>query len=136
MIYLDTNVFVYALSKNVDDLSQKEIALQHLRKAIEQDSLVTSEILLYEFAFVSKKIGEEPESIQSNLTFIADFLQHPSNNLFNKVLNFMNQHELHRHSFDVYHLCYSQDMNCEVLITFDKGFKKLQKYTDVEITVL
>jgi len=27
---------------------------------------------LYEFAFVSKKLGEEPKSIEDNLEFIAD----------------------------------------------------------------
>jgi len=39
MIYLDTNVFVYALSRNVDEISQKEIALRYLREAIEKDEL-------------------------------------------------------------------------------------------------
>jgi len=35
MIYFDTNIFVYALSQNVDDISQKERALKYLREAIE-----------------------------------------------------------------------------------------------------
>ena len=62
MIYLDTNVFVYALSRNVDEISQKEIALRYLREAIEKDELIVSEIVLYEFAFVSKKLGEESKN--------------------------------------------------------------------------
>jgi len=136
MIYLDTNIFVYALSKNVDDVSQKEKALTFLRKAIEQDALVTSEIILYEFAFVSKKLKETSENISENLEFMADFLQAPHDNLFTKVLKLMNKYELYRHSFDVYHLCYSQEVGCHTFITFDKGFQKLQKYTDMKIEVL
>ncbi len=136
MIYLDTNVFVYALSKNVDDISQKERALEYLRKAIENDELITSEIILYEFAFVSKKLGEEAKNISENLEFISDFIQPPSANLFAKVVAFINEHELYRHSFDVYHLCYAQETKCNKFITFDRGFKKLQKYTDIEIMIL
>jgi len=68
MIYLDTNIFVYALSKNVDDLSQKEKALYYLREAIKENSLIVSEIVLYEFAFVSKKLCEEPKSRVLSLT--------------------------------------------------------------------
>ena len=136
MIYLDTNVFVYALSQNVDDISQKERALKCLREAIEKDELITSEIILYEFAFVSKKLGEESKNISENLEFIADFIQEPNDNLFAKVVAFMNEHELYRHSFDIYHLCFSADFGCDRLITFDKGFKKLQKYVNIEIEVL
>jgi len=136
MTYLDTNVFVYALSQNVDDISQKERALGYLRKAIEKDELITSEIILYEFAFVSKKLGEESQNISENLEFIADFLQEPNDNLFVKVVEFMKEHELYRHSFDIYHLCFSSDSECDRFITFDKGFKKLQKYVNIEIEIL
>jgi len=136
MIYLDTNVFVYALSKNVDDLSQKEKALHYLREAIEESSLVVSEILLYEFAFVSKKLGEEPKSIGDNLEFISDFLERPIDDIFSKVLSFMEEHDFYRHSFDVYHLLFSENIGCKRVITFDKGFKKLQKYIDVQVEIL
>jgi len=136
MIYLDTNLFVYALSQNVDDISQKEIALRYLREAIEKDGLITSEIVLYEFAFVSKKLGEESKNIGENLEFLADFVKRTPNNLFVKAINFMNKHHLHKHSFDVYHLCYAEELKCKKLFTFDKGFQKLQKYTDVKIEIL
>ena len=63
MTYLDTNIFIYALSKNVDDSSQKDIALAYLREAIEKDELITSDIILYEFAFVFKKLGEDSKKI-------------------------------------------------------------------------
>jgi len=136
MTYLDTNVFVYALSQNVDDLSQKEKALGYLRKAIEENGLVVSEIVLYEFAFVSKKLGEESKNIEDNLAFIADFVKRPTEDIFSKVLKLMAEHDLHRHSFDVYHLVFSDNIACKRFITFDKGFKKLQKYTNIEIGLL
>jgi predicted nucleic acid-binding protein len=136
MIYLDTNVFIYALSQNVDDISQKEKALGYLRKSIEKDELITSEVVLYEFAFVSKKLDEESKNINENLEFIADFVQKPNNNLFVKVIEFMSKYELYRHSFDIYHICFSNDFGCDRFITFDKGFKKLQKYVNIEIEIL
>lgn len=98
MIYLDTNIFVYALSKNVDDILQKEIALKYLREAIEKDELIISQIVLYEFAFVSKKLGEEPKNISENLEFLADFVESASNNIFTNVINFMNKYDLQKHT--------------------------------------
>ncbi len=136
MIYLDTNVFVYALSQHVDEVSQKEIALRYLRKVIEEDTLIISEVVLYEFAFVSKKLGEESKNISENLEFLADFVESASSNIVTKVIHFMNKHDLYKHSFDVYHLCYAEDLKCEKLFTFDKGFKKLQKHTNLKIEIL
>jgi predicted nucleic acid-binding protein len=136
MIYLDTNVFIYALSNNIDDFKQKEKALHYLKKAIQEDILITSEVVLYEFAFVSKKLLEESKNINENLAFISDFIQTPSSKLFGNILEFMNTYGFHKHSFDVYHLCYSQDLQCNTLITFDKGFNKFKKYIDFEIEVL
>jgi predicted nucleic acid-binding protein len=136
MTYLDTNVFVYALSKNVDDLSQKEKALGYLREAIKENRLVVSEIVLYEFAFVSKKLAEEPKSIEDNLEFLADFVERLREDIFSKVLKFMSEHNFYRHSFDVYHLLFSENIDCKRFITFDKGFNKLQKHTDIKIEIL
>ncbi|MBN2824423.1 MAG: type II toxin-antitoxin system VapC family toxin [Campylobacterales bacterium] len=136
MIYLDSNVFVYALSQNVDDIAQKQKALEYLREAVAQNQLIVSEVVLYEFAFVSKKLGEKSQNIKENLEFIIDFIEPTPANLFSKVLDFMNEHNFYRHSFDVYHLCYAQAFECQKFITFDKGFKKLQKYVDMEIEVL
>ena len=48
----------------------------------------------------------------------------------------MNKYELYKDSFDIYHLTFSSDFKCDRFITFDKGFKKLQKYVEMDIKIL
>jgi len=56
VIYLDTNIYIYAFCNNVDDQNQKAISQEILREAVKEKKLVVSELILYEFAFVARKI--------------------------------------------------------------------------------
>jgi len=46
MIYLDTNILIYAFCKNVDNLEQKNLSQEILRHTISQQKLLLSEIVL------------------------------------------------------------------------------------------
>ena len=69
MIYLDTNILVYAFCNNVDNIHQKEQSQKVLESVIKSKSLILSEIVLYAFAFVSNKLKEDRELINDNLKF-------------------------------------------------------------------
>jgi predicted nucleic acid-binding protein len=58
MVYFDTNVLIDAFSKNIDDERQKDISVKLVGDAIEDESLIVSELILCEFAFISHKLDE------------------------------------------------------------------------------
>ena len=135
MIYFDTNVYIYAFLKDVDDERQQDRAIEVLEKYLEKKEIITSEVILYEYAFVAKKMGEKKEDIEANLNFIKKFIK-PSSNIYERTLEIINSKNAYRSSFDVFHLAFCEYYDCEKFITFDKGFKKLRDVTDVEIVVL
>ena len=75
MIYLDTNILVYAFCKNVDDEIQKQKAQEILKETIISKQLILSEISLYEFAFICKKLEEELEVINDNIDFLSRYIK-------------------------------------------------------------
>src|SRR5574344_1533987 len=75
MIYLDTNILVYAFCKNVDDEIQKQKAQEILKESIISKQLILSEISLYEFAFICKKLKEELEVINENIEFLSRYIK-------------------------------------------------------------
>jgi len=89
MVYFDTNVLLYAFAKNIDDINQGRISTQLVEKAIENDSLILSEITLCEFAFVSYKIDEDKKNIDDNLDFLSTFLQLSNFNINQRVLEIL-----------------------------------------------
>jgi len=135
MIYFDTNIYLYAFLSNVDDRMQQEQSITILQEALDKKQLITSEITLYEYAFVTKKHNENPQEIQKYLQFLSKFTKH-SKNTYIRALEIMAQKDFYRHSFDAFHIAFCQFHQCQKFITFDKGFKKLQDITDVEIEVL
>ena len=70
MIYFDTNVYLYAFSNNIDDKNQQEKSIELLEQSLKQKEIITSEVILYEYAFVAKKLGESRDDIQNYLNFI------------------------------------------------------------------
>lgn len=58
MVYFDTNVLIYAFSKNVDNEKQKNISIELVEEAIKNNSLIVSELILSEFAFISNKLNK------------------------------------------------------------------------------
>ena len=134
MVYFDTNVLIYAFTKNVDDKKQKDISVQLVEEAIGSDTLIVSELILSEFAFISNKISEDKNDIDDNLEFLSTFLQ-PSNFSINqRMIEILKETSLYISSFDVYHLTFAEHYNAKVF-TFDKGFKKLQNISKIEIDI-
>jgi len=134
MVYFDTNVLLYAFTKNIDDKKQREISTILVEEAIENDTLIVSEVILCEFAFVSNKLNEDKNDIDNNLEFLSTFLQ-PSNFSINqRMIEILNKTNLYISSFDVYHLAFAEYHNTK-LFTFDKGFKKLQNISKIEIDI-
>ena len=82
MEYFDTNIYIYAFCNNIDDKNQKLISNKLVRESIKNNTIVVSEMILYEFAFVSKKLKENNIFIEQNLDFLSQFIKptHPNIN--------------------------------------------------------
>ena len=135
MIYLDTNIYIYAFCNNVDNQEQKAISQKILKEAVIKKDLIVSELILYEFAFVAKKLKENEHSILDNLQFLSKY-RYDSPNISDRVINILEKKSLFKDSFDVYHVSFSNYYNCSELITFDNGFKRFKDFSITTIKVL
>jgi len=134
MVYFDTNIAIYTLCKNIDDVEQKKESIQLFETAIKNQNLILSEIVLYEFAFISKKLKENEKLIDDNLKFLSKYVKITNHNIYTRVLKILEQTSLYNSSFDIYHLAFCENYNAK-LITYDKGFKKLKGISEIEIII-
>jgi len=134
MEYFDTNIYIYAFCHNIDNQEQKELSQKMLKDRASNNSLLISEIILYEFAFICKKLKEDPISIQKNLNFLSRYVKSTDINIHKRVLEIFEKTSSYSHSFDIFHLAFCEHNNCK-LVTFDKGFKKLKNISKIEIDI-
>jgi len=134
MEYFDTNIYIYAFCQNIDNQEQKELSQKMLKDRASNNSLLISEIILYEFAFICKKLKEDPISIQKNLNFLSRYVKSTDINIHKRVLEIFEKTSSYSHSFDIFHLAFCEHNNCK-LVTFDKGFKKLKNISKIEIDI-
>ena len=92
-------------------------------------------MILYEFVFVSKKLKEDDAFIEQNLKFIAQFVKPTNPNVHIRVMEILGKSRQYGSSFDAFHVAFCEENDCR-LITFDKGFSKLQKHTNIKIEIL
>ena len=135
MQFFDTNVLIYGFVKNVDDKHQQQTSINLIENALSSDSFVVSDIVLYEFAFVANKLEEKKENIDNFLKFLSTFSKQSNSMIANRTLELLNESSLYKSSFDISHLAFCEFYELE-LITFDKGFKNLSKYSDTKIRLL
>jgi predicted nucleic acid-binding protein len=134
MTYLDTNVYIYAFCNNTDNPLQQQKSREILTSLVANNKLIVSEIILYEFAFVSKKLQENETVIKNNLEFLSQYIQVA--NITQKVIDLMQMSSNFQHSFDAYHISFAQYFKCDEFITFDQGFKQFIKYFNGKVTIL
>jgi len=134
MEYFDTNIYVYAFCNNIDNEEQKEISKKLIRESIQNHKIVVSEIILYEFVFASKKLKENDDLIEQYLDYLTQFVKPTNPNINIRAVEILKQSKQYQSSFDIFHLAFAEENNCK-LITFDKGFKKLQVISKIEIDI-
>ena len=134
MVYFDTNVLIYAFSKNIDDEKQKNISVKLVGEAIEDNSLILSDLILCEFAFISNKLKENKDEIDDNLEFLSEYLKPTDLAIHQRMLEILKESSLYISSFDIFHLAFSEFYDTK-LVTFDKGFKKLKDISEIEIII-
>ncbi len=96
MVYFDTNVLIYAFAKNIDDDKQRDISIKLVEEAIENDTLIVSELLLCEIAFILNKINEDKNSIDDNLAFLSTYLQPTHFSINQRILEILKETSLYK----------------------------------------
>lgn len=135
MIYLDSNILIYAFSQNVDTEQQQIKAVDIFEQLLTENKLYISDISLFEFAFVSKKINEQSENIKDNLNFLKNYIELSKPIILNRTIEIMNELKMYNNSFDCFHIAFAEHY-CNKIITYDKGFRKFKKITDLNIEIL
>ncbi|CAA6799397.1 MAG: Unknown protein [uncultured Sulfurovum sp.] len=136
MIYLDTNVLLYATLSKVDTQSQQDRAIEILKDLIDNETLLLSNLNLLEYAFVMKKAREDSEKIENALQLFQSFVQDEQDGFKNELVEVLNNDYAYKNSFDLYHVTFANSYKCQKLLTFDKGFKKFVGICDVDIEIL
>lgn len=136
MIYLDSNVLLYATLSEVDTQSQQDKAIETLKELIDSETLLLSNLNLLEYAFVMKKAKEDSEKIESALELFQSFVRDEKENFGSELMQILNNDYAFKNSFDLYHVAFANSYGCQRLLTFDKGFKKFGAICNVEIGIL
>jgi len=134
MVFFDTNVLIYALCNNIDDTQQQDISVKLFEEAILNKSIILSELILCKFSFTSKKLKENENNIEQNLKYLSQFVKGDNQNISKRIVEIIEKIKLFSSSFDIFHLAFCEENNCK-LVTFDQGFKKLQKTAKIEIDI-
>ncbi len=74
MVCFDANVLIYALYNNIDDDEQQNISVKLFEEAVLNKSIILSELILCEFAFTSKKLKEDENTIEQNLKYLSQYV--------------------------------------------------------------
>jgi len=136
MIYLDTNILLYATLTKVDTQSQQDRAITILKELIDNETLLLSNLNLLEYTFVMKKAKEDREKIESALELFQLFIQDEKEGFSNELIQLLDNDYVFKNSFDLYHVAFANSYKCEKLITYDNGFKKFYSICGLEIEIL
>lgn len=135
MIYFDTNLLIYKRIKAIDN-KKHSISFDIVNEAIEKEHFLISPLTLLELIFVLKKLKLTSKQINNDINFYKYYC-------FNEIDKelVLSSHEiafkegLEKSINDIVHLKYAEKY-CEKLITFDKGFDRLKKHTNIDILIL
>ena len=136
MIYLDTNILIYATLSNVDTQSQQDKAIEILRSTMKDKTLLLSNLNILEYTFVMKKAKEDNDKIKSALELFQAFVKDEKNDFSTLLVSILNENNSFKNSFDAYHVAFANAYNCSQLTTFDKGFKKFITNSNISIEIL
>lgn len=134
MVYLDTNVFIYAAIDQVPDKKTKSIEL--IRKLIESSEFGVSTLVLQEMVFSLAKLGMNKQFIERDFHYYSRFHKWDVSKeiMIDSVTLGLKLNGL-KSINDLIHLKLAEKF-CSRLITFDKEFSFFKAHTELEIVVL
>ena len=134
MVYLDTNVLIYAAIEQ--DKEKKNISIALIQSLVDTNKLILSPLVLQEYIYTLSRLGVNGDIIKHDVSFYVEYLC--ANYDAQMLISAMQQcveNSSCKNINDVLHteLAYRY---ADKLVTFDSDFKKLKKYTNIEIEIL
>ena len=135
MVYLDTNVLVYASVEQ--DIEKKNRSLDLLEKLIGKKQLLLSTLTLQEFVFTMAKLKIDNEIIRQDSDYYFSFVNVEQDYFtLKQAIELCCDENQCKNINDVMHILLAQKAKCTRLLTFDSDFKKMDGFSDMEIEVL
>jgi len=134
-VFLDTNIFVYAIDSSPESIHKRDIARGVIREQIENESGVISIQVVQEFYQVATKKIAAPISAQDALQYIQyiSILQIVVANL-DMVVAAVHLHQRHNLSFwDALILQAAKSVECSELLSEDLGSSRISGKTHLVI---
>ena len=133
MIFFDTNVLVY-YTINQDEEKQKR-SKKLIEDAIVDGEFFISPLIMMEYIFVLSKLKILDEN-RDKILFFSKFIEGNISTIETmEAYKICQESQCCKNINDVVHLIVAQQY-CNKLLTYDNDFKKLQKYTNIEIEIL
>lgn len=134
MVYLDTNVLVYA-SVNQDAIKHKQ-SLDLIERLVKQNELVLSVLTLQELSYTLAKLGLDYDLITQDIEFYQSFVQGVVDvNMFNEAHDLAVRARRLTSLNDAVHAVYAKHFATKI-VTFDQDFVAFQMHTPLTIEVL
>ena len=134
MVYLDTNVLIYAALEQ--DRQKKEISIALIESLTDANALILSPLTLQEYIFTLGRLGISGEIIAHDVTFYQEHLgENYDAQMLVSALQQCVQSRTCKHINDLLHLQIA-NRYADKLVTFDRDFGKLREYARVEVEVL
>jgi len=134
MVYLDTNVLIYATIEQ--DTEKKEKSLDIIEYLVKGKELILSPLVMQEFIFTLSKLKVDREIIEYDTAFYFNFVsENYTKKMLEEALNLCLEEKNCKNINDILHMKLATQYATK-LLTYDSDFKKLQKYTDIEIKIL
>jgi len=131
--FFDTNVLVYFTINQ--DKQKLEKAQEMIFDAIKKDIFFISPMVLSEYMFVLGKYGVIKEHKNKVLLFSEYVEASIDKEVVLEAYDICEKIDFCKNINDIIHLKIAE-RHCNKLVTFDDDFRKLQKYTDIEIEIL
>jgi len=135
VVYLDTNVLVYASVEQ--DIEKKKRSLALLEELVNKKQLMLSTLTLQEFVFTLAKLKIDNDIIKEDSEYYFSFVNVEQDYVVLKeAIELCCDENQCKNINDVMHLLLAEKAKCSRLITFDGDFKKLDGVNDVRVEVL
>ena len=131
--FFDTNVLIYFTINQVQD--KWELAKKYIYEALDEEKFFISPMVLSEYIFILSKYKVQKQH-QDKVTFFAQYIGGSIDvSRVKDAYTSCQEIDFCKNINDVIHLKVAEEY-CSKLVTFDSDFKKLEKYTDIEIEIL
>ena len=135
MVYLDTNVLVYASVEQ--DIEKKKTSLALLKELITKKQLLLSTLTLQEFVFTMAKLKVDNEIIKQDSEYYFSFVNIEQDYfILKEAIELCCDKNQCKNINDIMHILLAQKAKCSRLVTFDSDFSKLDGFDGVKIEVL